>query len=96
MPTKPTGNSPTIQRIQREIEAAFARIRQHPAPLPAQPLVVAETYTEHEDRFCKRAKHLTKAALACPRVPGRRSDVWHVTAPTEKAEELFAQALRRR
>ena len=88
-----------LEDTKRRIMEAFERIRQHPLtqPLrpPQQPQVV---YTEqHEAHFHARAKKLTLVALSSARIGKTlRGDAVEIVVPTKSADELIAEAMRRR
>ncbi len=96
-----SGNSPTrggLESIKRQIEEAFAKIRQHSErqepPLP--PPLHGFVYTEvHRAKFDERANQLAHAALSCSHISkvSRRDGVWEINIPTQTAEELIAEAL---
>ncbi len=81
-----------LEETKRRIMDAFEKIRQH---LPASPQPQAYT-EEHEVRFRARAKKLTLAALTSSHMmKAARSNVFEITVPTESAEQLIAEAVRR-
>ena len=96
-----------VSEVARQIEEAFAAVRQCPAePRPAeqprhsQPQVQTPpqpplVYTEqHQDRFQQRAKHLASQALTSSHLATTRNNgVWEIEVPTQTADELIKEAL---
>jgi hypothetical protein len=85
-----SGTSPTIQghgieSVKHRIMEAYAKIRQHQKPP-----------TTEEERFQRRMKHLTLAALksSCTIETEYTRGHIEITVPRETAEELI-EALRR-
>jgi len=84
-----------LESIKRQIEEAFAKIRQH-VPQPLTPTQAEFVYTEvHRAKFDDRANQLAHAALSHPHISkvSRRDGVWEINIPTQTAEELIAEAL---
>jgi hypothetical protein len=85
---------------KRRIMKAFENIRHHlpapPQPPPQEPQVKTVYTDHHEAHFRARAKHLTLAALPSSHIGKTpRGDGSEIVVPTEGAEQLIAEAIRR-
>ena len=94
-----SGNSPTqghgVESVRRRIMEAFERVHGGmPAPVKTekQPNVYSEA---QEQRFHTRAKNLIAAALPSSHLSKATHDADWIVVPSESAEELIAEALRR-
>jgi hypothetical protein len=90
-----------LEETKRRIMEAFQQIRRHP-PMPPkpqlQPLPLAEAvYTDKQQAsFHAHAERLVSVALSSAHIRKTvRGGASEIIVPTESAEELIAQAMRR-
>lgn len=89
-----------LEETKRRIMEAFENIRHHlpapPQPPPQEPQVKTVYTDHHEAHFRALAKHLTLAALPSSHIGKTpRGDGSEIVVPTEGAEQLIAEAIRR-